>query len=238
MLRVILVDDEAPARRLMQRLLQAHPELEIVGVAASLAEAQHSIATAKPDAVFLDIELGDGSGMAFWAGLAQRPDVVFTTAHADYAWQAFDVQATDYLLKPISPARLARAIATLLDAQANRLARQGTRSDMLISRSNGHTRIIKPETISAISANRDYVELRLDDGQIELMHSTLSVLANRLPSPPFFRISRSLVVNLDHISELAVDRTLSATLSFSTQAPPLTLGRAAMARLKRLLDRK
>src|SRR5690606_18450790 len=113
MLRVILVDDERLARLGLRHLLAAHPEVEIVGEAARVSAAQELVREAKPDAVFLDIQMPGRNGFELLGGEAPAPKVIFFTAHAEHAVRAFDVHAVDYLLKPVSPARLADAVARL-----------------------------------------------------------------------------------------------------------------------------
>jgi two-component system LytT family response regulator len=250
MLRVIVVDDEAPARRYLLRLLKAHEDIEVVGEASSHAEATAIIATLEPDAVFMDIELGDGDGMELWADLTHRPFVIFVTAHADRAPRAFDVEALDYLLKPVGAPRMADAIHRLqraFDARRD-LERPNppilehgpppgapnTVAHSVVIRSQGMTKVIKTGTISAIVANGDYVELRMAEAKTELMYVTLTKLADQLPSPPFMRLSRSLLLNLDHVAKISATQALQAQAIFSTRATPVDLGRVAAIRLRKV----
>jgi two-component system LytT family response regulator len=113
-MKAVIVEDEALARKELRVLLEAHPEIEVVGEAASPAQAAKLVATTGPDLLFLDVNLRAGTGFDLLESL--RPDaplVNFSTARADLALQAFDLDAVDYLLKPISPERLAKAIAKL-----------------------------------------------------------------------------------------------------------------------------
>jgi two-component system LytT family response regulator len=245
MLRVIVVDDEAPARRYLKRLIQAHDTIEVVGEASNCQEAVLAIANMKPEAVFLDVELGDGNGMELWSTLSHQPLVVFVTAHSDYAWRAFDIDAVDYLLKPVGAARMAEAIARLQRAHAVRssaaLAQPASASsnaslnaDSVVIRSPGSTKVIKTASISAIVASGDYVELRVAKDKTELMHVTLTKLAEQLPSPPFLRLSRSLLINLDHIAGISTDKAFQSQATFSTGAAPVELGRVATVRLRKV----
>lgn len=99
MLRVMVVDDEPPARRGLKRLMQAHPDVEVVGEAGSLDQAHQLTHALRPDAIFLDIDLGDDDGFGLIKRLDQVPAIVFVTGHGTYAPQAFDVAALDFLLK-------------------------------------------------------------------------------------------------------------------------------------------
>ena len=228
MLSVMIVDDEAPARRYMQRLLAAHKDVSIVGEAASRQTAVQRIAELKPDLVFLDVELGDGNGMEMWSTLSHRPKVIFVTAHADYAWRAFEVEAVDYLLKPVRAERLAVALEKIRQTQASRASN-------LVIRTQGAARIIPTDRISAVVASGDYVELRIANKEMELMYGTLTRIAEELPSPPFLKLSRSLLLNLDHVSRMESDGPAQLVVTFSSGATPLTLGRAAGVRLRKAL---
>ena len=106
-MRALLIDDERLARAELRRLLAAHPEVEIVGEAANAADGVQQIAALKPDLIFLDVQMPGGSGFDMLASLDEAPEVIFTTAFDQYALQAFEVNALDYLQKPIQAARMA-----------------------------------------------------------------------------------------------------------------------------------
>ena len=241
---MIVVDDEAPARRYLKRLLTPHRLVDVVGEASSHGEAVRLIDELRPDAAFMDIELGDGDGLDLWSCLLHPPLVVFVTAHADRAPRAFDVEAVDYLLKPVGAPRLAAAIDRLQRARDAR--HDGRRAeavhvpaasiaDSVVIRSQGTTRIIKTRAISAMIANGDYVELRMADAETDLLHMTLTRLAGQVPSPPFARLSRSVMLNLDHIAKVGSGQTLQARATFTTRAIPVDLGRIAAMRLRKIL---
>ncbi len=248
MLRVIVVDDEAPARRYLKRLLTPHDQVELVGEASSHGEAMRLIADIRPDAAFMDVELGDGDGLDLWSCLLHPPLVVFVTAHADRAPRAFDVEAVDYLLKPVGAPRLAAAIDRLRRAHGarhdGRRAEPGAEAvpvpaapitDSVVIRSQGTTRIVKTRAISAMIAKGDYVELRMADAKTDLLYMTLTRLAEQVPSPPFMRLSRSVMLNLDHIAKVSSGQAPQARASFTTRAIPVDLGRIAAMRLRKIL---
>jgi two-component system LytT family response regulator len=112
-MKALLVDDERLARAELRRLLAAHPDIEIIGEAANGPQAREKISSLHPDLVFLDIQMPGQTGFEVLTGLAAPPHVIFTTAYDQYALRAFDFGALDYLLKPIEPARLAKALARL-----------------------------------------------------------------------------------------------------------------------------
>lgn len=109
-MKIAIIDDERLARNELRRLLKAHPQLELVGEAAIIAEALQLIEQTQPDLILLDIQMPEGSGFDLLAALDNPPMVIFTTAYDQYAIRAFDANALDYLLKPIEPDRLAQAL--------------------------------------------------------------------------------------------------------------------------------
>lgn len=223
MLRILVVDDEAPARRYLKRLLQAASGVEVVGEAATLDEARRALRELEPDALFLDIALTCGSGFDLLTDLAPTPAVVFVTAHPHFATRAFDVQAVDYLLKPVSPERLAQTLARLRPYVA------------LDMRTRTGKRYIKAQELSVVQAQGDYVMLFSADHGNELVHTTLKRLAEQLPAPPFCMLSRSVILNLDHVSQVSSQPGNAVEVAFTNGVAPLTLGRAAAQRLRRAL---
>ena len=116
MLRVMIVDDEALARQGLRDEIGRCTGVEVCGEAGSMTQALQAIPALAPDALFLDIRMPHGNGFDLLKKLPAAPPVVFVTAHSEYAVQAFEVQAVDYLLKPVRPARLAEAVARLQSA--------------------------------------------------------------------------------------------------------------------------
>src|SRR4051812_39333407 len=112
-MKALIVDDEPLARRELRRLLAGHPRVQVVGEAGNIDEARECIERLSPDLVFLDIRMPGGTGFDLLTQLDRVPRIVFTTAYDQYAVKAFDVNALDYLLKPIEPERLATAIGKL-----------------------------------------------------------------------------------------------------------------------------
>src|SRR5277367_6052339 len=113
MIRAVIIDDERLARNELQKLLQEFPEIEIIAEAANANEGIEKIDSLNPDLIFLDIQMPGKTGFDMLAELDKAPDVIFTTAYDDYALKAFEVNALDYLLKPVEPKRLADAIQKL-----------------------------------------------------------------------------------------------------------------------------
>jgi len=227
MLRVLIVDDEAPARRYLRRLLEATADIEVTGEASTIEQAHGLIRAHAPDALFLDIELTSGTGFDLLSSLESAPAVVFVTAHNDYATRAFDVAAVDYLLKPVSPDRLAQTVARL----------RPRATGYVPMKTKAGTKLIKVEALTLVQAQGDYVRLCSAANDNELMHITLKRLAAHLPSPPFCALSRSIIINLEHISQLSPLSGAQTEVTFNNGVAPIVLGRVASLRLRRAVAR-
>ncbi|MCD0504962.1 LytR/AlgR family response regulator transcription factor [Bordetella petrii] len=226
MLRVLIIDDEAPARRYLRRLLESNSGVQVEGEAGSLEQARSLMQHHNPDAVFLDIELSSGTGFDLLDGLngmESLPAVVFVTAHNNYATRAFDVEAVDYLLKPVSPERLQQALGRLRPRASNYLS----------IRARTGTRMVKIQDLTLAQAQGDYVRLCSAAHADELMHITMKRLAPQLPTPPFFAVSRSLILNLDHVSHVVHRPGAQTEVAFNNSVMPILLGSTASARLRR-----
>lgn len=216
-LSAIVVDDERLARRELIRLLAAHPEIAIAGEAASVDEAAALVAAVDPDVVFLDIQMPRRSGFELLAAADVRGRVVFVTAHDVHAIRAFEVNALDYLLKPVHPARLATTIARLLASEpaadaplpapdeppAQDQARLEP-DDHLFLTEGRVARFARVRSIVCIRGASDYSEIVLSDGKQLLLRRPLKEWEARLP-PSFARVHRSAIVNLDHVERVERD---------------------------------
>ena len=228
MLRVLIIDDEAPARRYLRRLLEQFPMVHIEGEASTPDQAQAMIREFRPDVLFLDIELSSGTGFDLLPGLDPAPAVVFVTAHDDYGAQAFDIAAVDYLLKPVSSERLAQTLT--------RLQSRSSGSTYLTTKTKNGTRIIKIQDLTIAQAQGDYVLLCSAAHANELMHITLKRLVPQLPMPPFCAVSRSMIINLDHIAHVSQRPGEQAEITFThNNIAPIILGRTASLRLRRAM---
>jgi two-component system LytT family response regulator len=216
-MRVIIVDDEQPARAKLRRLLEAESDVEIVGEAATGAAAVQAIRAARPDLVFLDIQMPvmDGFGVIDAIGLDRMPYVVFATAYDQHAIRAFEVRALDYLLKPFAPDRLRdvvnharEALARGRDpARADNLARAidqagtGRRLSRILVHHHGRAFLVPVDRIDLLEAARNDVCLHVE-GRTFTVRATLGELEARLDREAFLRISRSAIVRLDAVRDL------------------------------------
>ena len=224
-LRVLLVDDEAPARGRLRQLLSERPDVAIVGEAGDGVEAIERIQELAPDVVFLDIQMPGCSGLDVAASLGPaRPAVIFCTAFDQHAVDAFELQAVDYLLKPVTRARLDAALArvrpasvTTAEAAANRVEPAG--EDEASAHEAGDGEPALPGTPTRFLARRgarykvvplaEVVAFSFDEGQTRLhtateqllMQPTLAQLLKRLDPARFFQVSRAAVVHLDAVRE-------------------------------------
>jgi DNA-binding LytR/AlgR family response regulator len=197
--RALVVDDEPPARGELRYLLAAHPEIEIVGEAATAREALVLAGNIRYDVVFLDVEMPDLTGLEvarIVLDRSERPAVVFVTAHERYAVDAFAVEAFDYLVKPVDPQRLARVVERLTQSR-----RPGTPAVEKISvvSAGGAKTLLDYEAIHWIEADGDYSRVHTYD-RAYLATTPLRELEARLAARGFARIHRSHVVNLAKVA--------------------------------------
>jgi len=228
-LTALLVDDERPARSQLRALLGAHPEVEIVAEADSVDAALAAARTAKPDVVFLDIQMPRRTGFDFLAEAAQKFAVIFVTAYDDFAVRAFEVNALDYLLKPVEPRRLKQA----LDRLGHR--REGerlTESDHLFT----GNRFIPIANLIAVTANGSYSELWLDDGSCVLMTSAMKDWERRLP-PGFERVHRAAIVKLSSVRSAKRLDNYSYVLRLNT-GRTVPMSRRAARKLRLLTENR
>jgi two-component system LytT family response regulator len=211
-IRVLVVDDESPARAKLRRWLLEEKDVELVAEAANGLAAAHLIATARPDLVFLDIEMPDMSGLEVAAQLqaGSAPLLVFVTAHDDHAVEAFDLNAIDYLLKPYDHERFLRALGRIrqrlsAEPRAERaigMARStlGPGKRLPVPDGDG-LRLIDTTTIHWLEADDNYVHVHTADRQY-LLRRTLQDLLQQLGERQFARIHRSTAVNVAEIDNL------------------------------------
>jgi two-component system LytT family response regulator len=216
MMRVLLADDEAPARRRIMRLLAGVSGVEVVGEASSGTAAVDAIRTLKPDVVFLDIQMPEGTGFDVVAaiGVEQMPHTVFVTAFDEHAIRAFEVAAVDYILKPFTPERLQATIERLrqrLDGSGTDVGPRATALKSVLPPpgplrhllvDHGERSIFLPvERIDWVESDRNYVQL-VAAGHRFTLRTTLQALEARLDAARFLRINRSQIVRLDAVREV------------------------------------
>jgi two-component system response regulator LytT len=234
-LKALVVDDEAPARSELRYLLSEAGGVEVVGEASSAAEALQLIKALPYDVVFLDIDMPGLSGMQLAEALSEMerpPAIVFVTAYSEHAVKAFEVEAADYLVKPVEVLRLRRAIERLSPAEA---PSGGARVERVPVEKAGKKLLLSVEEIFHIMAKDDYSYL-FTDGERYLSTLSLAQLEQKLEPRGFFRVHRRFLVNLSQIKEVVpmYGGTLLLTLKdrASTQVP---VSRRRVPSLKRAL---
>lgn len=214
-MRALLVDDEPLARRELRRLLAKHPSIEIVGEAANIVEAEAQIATLSPELLFLDIQMPGGDGFDLLARLDRAPRVIFTTAFDHHAVRAFEVNALDYLLKPIEPERLAMALTKLRAPNTTATTNEPAEAQLeqLFVRDGDRCWFVPLREVRLISSEGNYARLHWNDAQPLLLRS-LASLEPRLDERRFFRANRQQLINLDFVAavELGVGGRLHVQL--------------------------
>ena len=210
MIRTILIDDEQPARERLKQLLAAHPDIEVVGDAGDGVEAAEKIAELTPDLILLDIQMPGASGLDVAASLGQpRPAVIFCTAFDQYAVDAFELSALDYLLKPVNRARLAAALdkvrASGVPHGRDRALEKLTQSEGLaptrfLARRGARFRVVPAHDVVAFTFVDGVTHLLTATEQLS-MAPTLASLARRLDARQFFQVSRGAIVRLDAVKE-------------------------------------
>jgi two-component system, LytTR family, response regulator len=232
----VIVDDERLARRELRTLLEgAHAEhVYVVGEAASVADAARLVDATDADVVFLDIQLAGETGMNLLPLLGADVDVVFVTAYDEYTLRAFEVNAVDYLLKPVVPERLAKTVSRLVAVQPAAASRETVEyDDRLLLRLGDERAFVRVRDIMAIEADGDGSTLRLAPQQARKPSGkSLREWEQRLPDRQFVRIHRSTIVNLEYVERLESWSHASQRVYLRGLSEPLTMSRRFGARLR------
>ena len=245
LLRIVLVDDEEPARLGLRQELEAIGGVEIVGECANGFEAVKLVGDAAPDAVFLDVQMPKLDGFEVLELIGSSIPVVFVTAYDEYALRAFEVHAVDYLLKPASRDRLAEALDRVRErgmrppseARALRAAARppGVPLERVVIRDGTQVHVVAVDRIDYVQAQDDYVAVSAG-GRRYLKEQTLSYLERRLDPTRFVRIHRRYVLQLDRLARIETTATSSRVAVLRDQTT-LPISRSGYRRLSELLER-
>jgi two-component system LytT family response regulator len=228
------VDDERLARQELRALLAVHPDARVLGEAASVDEAARHLAREQPDVIFLDIQMPGESGFDLFARAPVASRVIFVTAHDAHALRAFDVNALDFLLKPVAPARLAEALERLRrqsgpEAPATRRFEPG---DFVFLPVDGRSRFLRVSQIVTVAAAGDATMVTTADGLRGRVPRSLKAWEERLPPRQFVRIHREAIVNLQFVERIEEWSNEAYQVHLRGGNAPLTLSRRYAARLK------
>lgn len=209
-MKVILVDDERLARAAFTQLLAEHPDVQIIGEAKNANEAMQLLDENEPDVLFLDIQMPEKNGFELLAELPNCPHVVFVTAYDEYAIKAFEVNALDYLLKPVEPARLAETLEKLRKKLAEETeqheeiapsTRKLTAEDRIFIKDGEKCWFVELEKVRMFESEGNYVKVHFDTFRPLILRS-LNNLEERLDEKTFFRANRKYIINLKWITRI------------------------------------
>lgn len=234
-MRTLIVDDNEIERLNLRLLLGAHPGIDLVGEAESVDRAVDLIRAESPELIFLDVHLEDQLGFSALEATACDARVIITTAHPKYAVRAFEINAVDYLLKPVMEDNLARALARLpLDGEPPRLGRLAIDDIQLFKRKDGLDAVPVSE-IALVTGERIYSKVQLTDQREYLHNRPLREWIDVLPENIFMALDRSTIVNLREIRRINDDRNGGYELAFRNGGFTVPIKKAAMKRLRELL---
>lgn len=205
MIKTLIIDDERLAREGLKSLLKEFPEVDVIGEAANVDEALEMIDKLKPQLLFLDIQMPEKSGFDLLEELIETPIVIFTTAFNEFATKAFDVNALDYLMKPVQSQRLREAISKakkqLIDLEQNKGRGYLGSEDQVFIRDGEKCWFVKLSDVKMIESAGNYAKVHFDKYQ-PLIHRTLNALDERLSKQVFFRANRQQIINLSYIEKI------------------------------------
>lgn len=202
--KAVIIDDEELARVDLRRVLSAYPEIAVAGEADNIKKAVELIESEKPNLIFLDIQLKRETGFDLIDKIDTRADIVFVTAFDKYAIRAFEVNALDYLLKPVNPDRLKLTLEKISDK--TRIEKTALKKlnydDILFLQLKDVYRFQKLNEIIAITSNGDYSFIHTTDGQKKLTSKSMKEWESRLPDNNFIRIHRETIINLQFVNNI------------------------------------
>ena len=204
-LRALIVDDRVDARNHLKQLLQRHLDIGVIGEAERIPDAVALCNDLHPNLIFLDIELRGETGFSLLEKLDPLPAIIFVTGYSEYAVRAFEVNAVDYLLKPVSPSRLSDALQRIIHAPPSTQSKPFLPNDRIFLRHEKKVRVVFIPDISGIKAEENYTDVYLSDGSKIFMRQMISEWEECLPAPMFFSPHRSLIVNLNAIHDIVLE---------------------------------
>lgn len=242
----IIIDDEPMVRQDLKEMLNAHPEIRVVCESGTISEAREQLLTRDLDVVFLDVQLRGGTGFDLVPFIHPRLEIIFVTAFDEYAIRAFEINALDYLLKPVNRDRLCRSIRRLLNqtAGADRNGFGNTADslrpdDRILIHSDDDRRFVSPNDITLItSIGGNYIVVSLNDGTRLTCRQTLKEWERILSTAGFARVHHATIVNLDRIRRIESLPGGACRLYLSRRKDPVEVSRRKSRLLKDQLSQK
>ncbi|MDP4282861.1 MAG: response regulator [Bacteroidota bacterium] len=206
MLKVVLIDDERLARSELKRLLQEFSDIEIIGEAANATEGLEKIESLNPDLIFLDIQMPGNTGFDMLTHLEKAPHVIFVTAYDEYALKAFEVNALDYLMKPVEPKRLSEALSKVRQLDEEELLSYNNRGllsehDQVFVKDGERCWFVKLSEVRLFESVGNYAKVFFGPNK-PLILKSLNALEERLDEKVFFRANRKHIINLRMIEKI------------------------------------
>lgn len=206
MQRVVIIDDERLARNELRRLLADFPDVEVVGEASNSVEGLEAIESLNPDLIFLDIQMPGETGFDMLGKLDKAPKVIFVTAYDEYALKAFEINALDYLMKPVEPKRLADALQKVQQKQEAEAAISGSKTilgdkDQVFVKDGERCWFVKLSEVRMFESVGNYAKIYFGNNK-PLILKSLNSLEERLDEKVFFRANRKYIINLKMIEKI------------------------------------
>ncbi len=237
-IKAIIIDDEKLARQDLASLLEKYPEIDIVAEAGNSKEAKKMIEEFDPDLIFLDIQMPGKDGFELLTELNTSAKIIFVTAYDDYAIKAFEVNAQDYLLKPVNSDRLDSAIERIKTAKTEKIS--GTKTldydDSFFLMINNIYQFIKINTIVSITSAGNYSEILSSNKTKGLVLKSMVEWETKLPSKHFVRIHRNAIINLEYVDHLEEWFNYSYQVYLKGVEKPILMSRRYAAKLKEIMS--
>lgn len=237
MIRAIIVDDEPLARKDLGTILHGFNEIEIIGEADSVKTAKILLKKTKPDLIFLDIQMPGETGFDLLEYIDTSISIIFVTAFDEYAIRAFEVNALDYLLKPVDGERIKEAISRITSGDETSISSSENLNydDNLFLKLNNSYNFLRINSIIAIQAADDYSEILTNEGKKYLVYKKMMEWEKRLPEQYFCRIHRSAIINISMIEKIEPWYNQSYHVYIKGLMEPLTMSRRYFKTIKNKL---
>lgn len=248
MIKAVLIDDEPLARSIILEYLDTYPQIRVMAECNDGFEGAKAIMEHEPDLVFLDVQMPKINGFEMLEIIDRQPAIIFTTAFDEYAIQAFEKHATDYLLKPIAKSRFDKAMEKFLATAEQAKSRETqqkttelldnvqqdqTRIDRILVKHGVKIKIIPTDQIIYLEADDDYVKIHTQEGSF-LKNKTMAAFERLLDPSEFIRVHRSFIVRVEHITRLEPYEKESHVAILST-GDRVSVSKNGLARLKQML---
>jgi len=235
--RAVIVDDENLARKDLISILEEFKEIESVGEANNIVSAKDAIDKLNPNLIFLDIKMPGESGFDLLEFISDNINIVFVTAFDEYAIRAFEVNALDYLLKPVTKERLDLTLEKLEENEGKKqeVLKDLDFDDQIFLKLNNKYHFLKVNTIIQITSEGDYSKVQTNNGKISLTTKSMKEWENRLPISHFIRIHRSTIINTDEVDRIEPWYNNAHRVYLNGIPKPVVMSRRYFVKVKELL---